>query len=196
MSAGFYDRPETVRGQLTYQGLIVVHDFLRRELDTLEHLSAAIVDGLPPDEVQARLGALRTGSLLWQFTRGCLSYCSIVHRHHHSEDGGFFPELRAANPEIGPVIGTLMAQHRAVSDLLDAVERAAAALSNDDRAETRKGAAESLDVLRDHLLAHFAFEEHSLETTIRRLSETPGPPGLSLPTQSQRSCGPDPEPGR
>ena len=37
----FEDRPETVRGRMLYQSLLVVHALIRRDLTTVERLAAA-----------------------------------------------------------------------------------------------------------------------------------------------------------
>ena len=169
----FEERPETARGRLLYQSLLMVHGLIRRELATVEQLAAAVLDGLPADEVHEELEALRTNGKLWQFQVSCLRWCGFVHSHHHAEDMDFFDELEETNPAILPVVEKLRADHRAVSDYLDAVEAAARALSKDDSHDARRTVADALEELEWHLLTHLEYEELNVATTARRLRDIP-----------------------
>jgi hemerythrin HHE cation binding domain-containing protein len=140
----FEDGPETARGRMLYQTLLAVHALIRRDLTVVERLGAAVLDGLPADGVHEELDALKSNSLLWQFQVNCLRYCGFVQLHHHAEDTEFFDELEETNPAIGPVVDRLRADHRAVSDHLDAVEAAARALTEDDGHDARRAVADAL----------------------------------------------------
>jgi Hemerythrin HHE cation binding domain len=167
------DRPETARGRLLYQSLLAVHGLVRSELARVERLAAAVLDGLPAEGVRDELEDLRSNGMLWQFQVSCLRYCGFVHLHHNAEDAEFFDELEETNPAIAPVVERLKAEHRAVSDYLDAVEDAARALSNDDGFQARRAVADALGVLGRHLLAHLEYEELNVADTARRLPELP-----------------------
>jgi hypothetical protein len=169
----FDDRPETARGRALYQGLVMVHGMIRRDLDTVEQLAAAVLDGLPADGVHEELEALKTNGQLWQFQVNCLRWCGFVHSHHHVEDVMFFDELEEANPAITPVVERLRADHRAVSAYLDAVEAAASRLSEDDSHDARRAVADALEMLKGHLLTHLEYEELNLAATARRLRDLP-----------------------
>jgi hypothetical protein len=171
--AVFEDRPETARGRMLYEALLAIHALIRRDLTTVERLAAAVLDGLPADGVHEELEALKSNSLLWQFQVSCLRYCGFVHLHHHAEDTEFFDELEQTNPAIGPVVDRLRADHRAVSDYLDAVEAAARALSEDDGHDARRAVADALEVLEGRLLAHLDYEELNVAGTARRLRDLP-----------------------
>jgi len=171
--AVFEDRPETARGRMLYEALLAIHALIRRDLTTVERLAAAVLGGLPADGVHEELEALKSNSLLWQFQVSCLRYCGFVHLHHHAEDTEFFDELEQTNPAIGPVVDRLRADHRAVSDYLDAVEAAARALSEDDGHDARRAVADALEVLEGHLLAHLDYEELNVAGTARRLRDLP-----------------------
>ena len=112
--------------------LLAVHARIRRDLDYVRDLAAEVAGGLEPEQVNERLTTLKDGSILWRLQIDCLRYCGFVHSHHNAEDSLFFPELRATNPEINPVVDKLEADHRRVSDDLDAVEAAARLLLEDD----------------------------------------------------------------
>jgi iron-sulfur cluster repair protein YtfE (RIC family) len=51
----------------------------------------------------------------------CLSFCGAVHTHHTSEDNQVFPALRAAAPELAPVIDKLTEDHTLVAGILQRV---------------------------------------------------------------------------
>ncbi len=127
------------------------------------------LDGLPAEELREELHEIKRDGLLWQLQVNCLRYCSFVHSHHNAEDGDFFSELRAANPAINPVVDRLQAEHRRVSDELDAVEVAAKALERDDSRQARRAVVDALHALEQNLLAHLDYEELNIESTVIRL---------------------------
>jgi hypothetical protein len=165
--------PETERGRTLYRMLLAVHAGIRSELKSVQRLASAVVDGLSVEKVNDELETLRGNSTLWQFQISCLRYCGFVHSHHHAEDTDFFDELEATNPAIAPVVERLRAEHRAVSDHLDAVEAAARALTDNDSVDARRAVADGLEALEEHLLAHLEYEERAVAATARRL---PGQP--------------------
>jgi ElaB/YqjD/DUF883 family membrane-anchored ribosome-binding protein len=167
----FEDRPETSRGRFLYEALLAVHARIRRDLAFVEELAAAVVDGLPAGGLREELDTLKSNSMLWQFQVSCLRYCGFVHLHHHAEDVEFFDELAESNPELTPIVERLRADHRAVSDYLDAVEAAARALSDDDSEAARRRVADALHTLKGHLLSHLDYEERNVASTTRRLAD-------------------------
>ena len=164
------DNPETAQGQAMFRELLYIHGAIRHDLQVVERLAGEVRDGLPPGQVRAEIKNLKTNGLLWQLKVNCLRYCRFVHLHHRMEDVAFFPSLRAANPAIAPVVDKLEADHRAVSDLLDEVEAAAAALGEDDCEASRRHVADALQTLARSLLEHLDFEERSAGPTIRRMT--------------------------
>lgn len=124
---------ETEQGKALFAELLWVHGAIRRDLATVEELAAEVLDGLPAEEARERIADLQTNGPLWQLKVNCLRYCRFVHMHHNAEDSLFFPTLRAANPDVSPVIDRLEADHRTVSDLLDEVEAAAAGLEGEEQ---------------------------------------------------------------
>jgi hypothetical protein len=167
----FETRPETVRGRVTYRLLLGVHAAVRSDLERVEALAAQALDGLPAEELTAELDELKRNGMLWRLRLDCLRYCRFVHSHHNTEDYAFFPELRETNPAINPVIDKLEADHRLVSDRLDAVEAVAHGLAGDDSEPAREGVASALRALGEDLLAHLSYEERNLEATVLRLGE-------------------------
>jgi hypothetical protein len=168
---GFEALPETVRGRVTYQLLLRVHAAVRSDLERVERLAEEALEGLPAAELTQQLDDLKRDGMLWRLRVDCLRYCYFVHSHHHAEDVAFFPELRETNPAINPVIDRLEADHRRVSDQLDAVEVAARALADEDGERARQTVADALRILGESLLAHLDYEERSLEATVLRLGD-------------------------
>jgi hypothetical protein len=165
---------ETARGRAMFEELLWVHSFIRRDLDIVERLAADVSDGLPGDAVQDALGELKTTGPLWQLKVNCLRYCRFVHAHHGAEDVLLFPALRAADPAVGPIVDRLEADHARVSDLLDAIEAAARALTDTGADHARGRVVIALQELHVHLLEHLDFEERNAGPTIRRLDRLAG----------------------
>ena len=168
---------ETEQGKALFEELLWVHGAIRRDLAVVEELAAEVLDGLPAEEARERIAELQTNGPLWQLKVNCLRYCRFVHMHHNAEDTLFFPSLRAANPDVDPVIDRLEADHRTVSDLLDEVEAAAAGVDGEDPAP-RMRLADGLRALARELPAHLDYEELEAGPTIRSLTRHPfaGPP--------------------
>lgn len=168
MSA-FETTPETARGRSIYRLLLGVHAAIRSDLERVEELAEQAIHGLPAEELRQGLEDLKRDGMLWRLRIHCLYYCRFVHSHHGAEDYAFFPELRELNPDINPIVDRLEADHRRVSDDLDAVEAAANVLLEDVGQPARQAVADALHVLADRLLEHLDFEERTLETTVLRL---------------------------
>lgn len=166
-------RPETARGRAMYEMLLAVHAVIRRNLELIQELAAQALEGVDPEELRRQLHTLKRDGMLWRLQVNCLRYCSFVHSHHNAEDADFFVELRETNPAISPGIDRLQADHRRVSDDLDAVEDAANRLAEDDGQQAREAVVETLQALRENLLAHLEYEERVIEATVRRVRELP-----------------------
>jgi hypothetical protein len=153
-------------GAALVEELLWVHGHIRRDLALVQELSAQVLAGATPDDVSAQLGRLQTNSPLWKLRVNCLYYCRFVHAHHHLEDVALFPELRRTNPALGPVVDKLEADHRRVADFLDEIEAAVRQLGRADTPAGRQRIVDTLDGLREHLLAHLAYEEVEITPTL------------------------------
>jgi hypothetical protein len=156
---------ETEAGRALFQELLWVHGHIRSDLDVVRRLAVEVRDGLPADELHAELRSLKTNGPLWRLKVNCLNYCRFVHGHHNAEDVMFFPKVLRSSPDAAPVVERLEAEHRRVSDDLDAVEAAARALDDD-----RHRVVEALEALEANLLAHLDYEELNLGPAIRRMT--------------------------
>jgi hypothetical protein len=162
-------------GELLMAELRWVHGALRHDLAVCRSLAEDVSEGAPAELVQGAVRSLQTSGPLWQTRVSCLRYCRFVHAHHGAEDVALFPTLRAANPELAPVIDRLEADHRDVAGLLDAVEDAADALGGDDGPAARERLAGALDALATRLLEHLDFELASLAPAVLRWEQWPAP---------------------
>jgi hypothetical protein len=139
-----------------------VHSLVRRELQACRELAVDVANGASLGDVRAQIEALQTRGPLFQLRVNCLYYCRFVHSHHGHEDAWLFPAMRASAPDLAAVVDKLEADHRRVSDLLDAVEGAANQLEGPDDVTVRPLLVGALDELSRHLLEHLAYEEEVL----------------------------------
>jgi iron-sulfur cluster repair protein YtfE (RIC family) len=161
--------PETERGKAMFQELLWVHAAIRRDLEIVEKLAADVADGLPGEAVHSALEELKTTGPLWQLKVNCLRYCGFVHSHHRAEDALLFPAIREVDSSMEPIVDRLEADHAQVSDLLDAIEDAAQALTGSDIQDARRRVIEGLRELHGHLLEHLDYEEANAGPAMRRL---------------------------
>jgi hypothetical protein len=166
--------PPTSRGEAMVAELRWVHDMVRRDLRTVRQLAADAQGGVPAGRIARGVQSLAAAGPLWQLKVNCLQYCRFVHTHHHAESVMLFPALRTVNPELGPVVDKLEADHAQVSDLLDEVDAAVRDLSEADNAAQRDRLTAALETLSDVLLAHLAYEEENVSDTMRTMNGWPG----------------------
>ncbi|SNT64666.1 Hemerythrin HHE cation binding domain-containing protein [Asanoa hainanensis] len=150
-----------------------VHNMLKRDLAAVRKLADAAASGAPAKNVRAGLTKLKSNGPLFQLRVNCLSYCQVVHNHHHNEDEALFPAVVRAAPHLKATVAKLKADHRLVEDMLYEVEGAARQLGGNDAAPRRKLVA-ALRALSDHLLEHLAYEETQLGPVLANWKTWPG----------------------
>ena len=160
---------ETEQGKALYDELLWIHGTIRRDLNAVQRMAEAVLSGLDPSDLNAELRHLETTGPLWQLKVNCLRYCRFVHGHHDFEDASWFPSLRRADPSLAPVVERLQEEHRTIAGELDAVEAAAAALTDTDNGDTRRQVVDALNALAEDLTEHLAHEELSIGPTLRRM---------------------------
>jgi hypothetical protein len=146
--------------------LIGVHQDLRERLAALRQQAAA--DGPGPD----------AADLLGH----CLGFCAAVHTHHTGEDHQLFPALRAAEPELAPVIDKLAEDHTLVTGILQQLRALLA--STPDPATLRR----ELDGLTAILESHFSFEERRIAAALDRLGRKRSSRRSSMPAPADPDC--------
>jgi hypothetical protein len=98
----------------------------------------------------------------------CLGFCAAIQAHHTGEDSQLLPALRAAAPELAPVIDNLSEDHALVAGILRQVRE----LLTPGRAPSRPEAlVRELDGLIAILESHFSYEERRIAKAL----DTAGP---------------------
>ena len=151
------------------QHLVDVHDHFRGELATILDLVQQVgAGGRDPGGVRSAIHAMTLRQNNWTVGAYCASYCRLLTTHHTLEDVSLFPQLRAADPELAPVLDRLAAEHHAIHEVLDRVDRALVALVSapDGLAELQA----AVDLLSDALLSHLSYEERELVEPLARFA--------------------------
>ena len=133
----------------------IVHGALRRDL-----LRAREVVGAAPYPHGRQRRALGE-HVVWLM--------DFLHAHHTSEDEGLWPAVRARNPEAGPLLDSLEADHRRIEPAAEALRAAGLryATSADDAARTALLAA--IDDLGTVLFPHL---DREVEEAMPVVSQT------------------------
>ncbi|MPZ83070.1 MAG: hemerythrin domain-containing protein [Actinophytocola sp.] len=93
----------------------------------------------------------------------CLTFCSVLTRHHEAEDSAAFPVLAREFPELGPVLDELSRDHELVAG---AMRRLTALLDGDtDRDDIRQ----EVDTLAALLETHLVYEEKKIVAALNAL---------------------------
>jgi iron-sulfur cluster repair protein YtfE (RIC family) len=150
-----------------------VHRLIRQDLQACQQLADEVARGATSGEVVAQLQSLQSRELLSKLGSGCLRHCQFVHAHHGAEDALLFPAVRRSSRDLDTVVDRLQADHRRVSDLLDAVESAAYELGSPDARDARQRLVDALAALAAQLLEHLAYEEQALAPVLLRWEHWP-----------------------
>lgn len=115
----------------------------RRLADVLAQARASIEAGTPVAPVVDPLTA-------------CWAFCAALDGHHGGEDATLFPAVRAARPDLAPVLDELARDHQVIGGLIEALSRdlAAGAPSAD--------LVRHLDGIEAVMTTHFRWEEKRL----------------------------------
>ncbi|HEY7592232.1 MAG TPA: LLM class flavin-dependent oxidoreductase, partial [Actinophytocola sp.] len=162
------DTTYTPRGRMTGQHLVEIHDHLRGELERVRTLVRQVTDGaLDVGAARSEINEMTMRQNNWTLGAFCESYCRFVTMHHSLEDASFFPQLRRADPRLGPVLDRLSEEHRVIHDVLNRVDAALVATVSDPKGIAELG--EAVDLLTDTLLSHLSYEERELVEPLARL---------------------------
>jgi hemerythrin-like domain-containing protein len=151
------------------RALAAIHDHLRQELAQLRDVLAQVAAGrTSAAEARSYLARMTIRQNHWTLGAFCAAYCRVVSVHHAIEDEHLFPDLRAADQSLGPVLERLRHEHEGIAELLEDVDAALVAMIEDERRLDRTQ--DAVDRLTDVLLAHLRYEEDQLLEPIGRLS--------------------------
>ena len=157
-----------IRGSVGAQTLLAVHEHLRQELDQLREVMGEVAAGrVSAARARSQLHQMTMRQNYWAFGAFCASYCRVVAVHHAIEDMRMFRDLRLADPDLGPVLERLSADHEAIAAVLTEVDDALVAMIKDP--DHLKDAETAVDRLADALLPHLRVEEDQLLGPIANL---------------------------
>jgi hypothetical protein len=147
--------------------------------EQLVHVHQALRERLRSLREEAADGGASGGDLVSH----CLGFCAAIHTHHTGEDRQLLPALRAAAPELAPVIDKLTEDHALVAGILQQVRE----LLTPGPSPSRPGTlARELDGLTAILESHFSYEERRIAKALDSLGPgawtaevfTPDPDGV------------------
>ncbi|WP_375431478.1 LLM class flavin-dependent oxidoreductase [uncultured Friedmanniella sp.] len=148
--------------------LVAVHDHLRAELEQIRGLVAQVLDGsIDPAAARGAINEMTVRQNSWTLGAYCAAYCRLVATHHTIEDQALFPRLRAADPQLAPVVDRLAYEHEIIHEVLERVDRGLVAVVNTDPSGEQLQRA--VDALTDALLSHLSYEERELVEPLARL---------------------------
>ncbi|MEV0590367.1 LLM class flavin-dependent oxidoreductase [Nonomuraea cavernae] len=161
------ERRYTPHEQAAGQQLVDVHDHLRQELREIRQLVEKVTAGtMDVGAARSHINTMTMRQNNWTLGAYCESYCRVVTTHHTIEDQSLFPHLRRADPALVPVVDRLEAEHRAIHDVLDGVDRALVALVGEPGGT--QALRDAVDLLTDTLLSHLSYEERELVEPLAR----------------------------
>jgi alkanesulfonate monooxygenase SsuD/methylene tetrahydromethanopterin reductase-like flavin-dependent oxidoreductase (luciferase family) len=163
------EAPVGAVGRAGQQALLAIHEHLRQELARLREVVAAVGEGrASAAEARSYLNQMTMRQNYWTLGAFCAAYCRVVSVHHAIEDEHMFPDLKAADQSLGPILDQLRREHEGIAEVLAEIDSALVAMVED---ESRLGETQgAVDHLTEVLLAHLAREEAQLLEPIGRLS--------------------------
>jgi alkanesulfonate monooxygenase SsuD/methylene tetrahydromethanopterin reductase-like flavin-dependent oxidoreductase (luciferase family) len=159
----------TPAGRAGQQTLLAVHAHLRTELDQLRGVAEDVERGrMSAAQARSHVNHMTLRQNYWTLGAFCSAYCRVVSVHHAIEDQRMFPDLRAADAGLGPVLDRLAEDHEVIGRMLTEVDAALVTMMADESG--LDGARAAIDRFADVLLTHLADEEEQLLGPIGRLS--------------------------
>ena len=162
------EEEKVVIGSAGAQTLLAVHEHLRQELTKLREVIQEVREGRSSaSEARSYLNTMTMRQNYWTLGAFCAAYCRVVSIHHAIEDASLFPDLKAADQSIAPILDRLKHEHEGIAKVLSDIDTALVATVEDE--ERLDDTEEAVDHLSDALLAHLKYEEEQLVEPIERL---------------------------
>lgn len=171
---GAADRPRLPKPKRAPAGhgagsrLVLIHDHLRSDMRRIRTVVAQVVSGY---RTAAEARSVINDSVLranfWTLGSFCTAYCRVLTAHHTIEDQYMFPELKARQDSLTPVVRKLEQEHEVIAEVLTALDAALVALiENGGRLGVVQ---EHVDLLDQVLDSHLGYEEEELVEPLDRL---------------------------
>jgi hemerythrin-like domain-containing protein len=162
------EEEKVVIGSAGAQTLLAVHEHLRQELTKLREVIQEVREGRSgASEARSYLNTMTMRQNYWTLGAFCAAYCRVVSIHHAIEDASLFPDLKAADQSLTPILDRLRDEHEGIAKVLGDIDAALVATMEDE--ERLNDTEEAVDHLSDTLLAHLKYEEEQLVEPIKRL---------------------------
>jgi Luciferase-like monooxygenase/Hemerythrin HHE cation binding domain len=163
------DEQKLTIGRAGQQTLLAIHQHLRQELSNLRDVIQEVRGGrTTAADARSYLNTMTMRQNYWTLGAFCAAYCRVVSVHHAIEDQSLFPDLKAADQSLGPIIERLQHEHEGIAKVLGEIDAALVAMvESDERLDETQIAVEHLS---DALLAHLKYEEDQLLEPIGRLA--------------------------
>lgn len=162
------DAVYTASGRAHSRQLIGVHNHLREELTKIRGVVAQVADGvLDVGDARSEINAMTMRQNNWTMGAYCESYCRLVTIHHTLEDTSLYPQLRAGDARLGPVLDRLTEEHQVIHEVLERLDAALVATVAEPKRVVE--VVEAVDLLTDTLLSHLSYEEHELVEPMARI---------------------------
>ena len=163
------DQDRLAVGRAGQETLLAIHQHLRQELARLREVIVEVGQGrTSAAAARSYLNDMTMRQNYWTLGAFCSAYCRVVSVHHAIEDQQLFPDLKAADQSLGPILERLRSDHEGIAGLLSEIDSALVAMvESPQRLEDTQSAVARLS---DALLAHLKLEEDSLLEPIGRLA--------------------------
>ena len=163
------DQDRLAVGRAGQQTLIAIHQHLRQELARLREVIGEVGQGRTTAQAaRSYLNDMTMRQNYWTLGAFCTAYCRVVSVHHAIEDQQLFPDLKAADQSLGPLLERLRADHDVIARILGEIDAALVAMVEDPQRLDETQAA--VTRLSEALLAHLKLEEDSILEPIGRLA--------------------------
>lgn len=163
------DEQRLAVGRAGQQTLLAIHQHLRQELAKLRNVIQEVRGGRSSAaEARSYLNVMTMRQNYWTLGAFCAAYCRVVSVHHAIEDQSLFPDLKAADQSLGPILERLEREHEGIAKVLGEVDAGLVAMVEDE--QRLDDAQTAVDHLTDALLAHLKYEEDQLLEPIGRLA--------------------------
>lgn len=162
------DAVYTASGKALSRQLIGVHNHLRDELTKIRSVVRQVAEGVI--DVGAARSAINTMTMRqnnWTMGAYCETYCRLVTIHHTHEDRSLYPQLRAGDARLGPVLDRLTEEHQVIHEVLERLDAALVATVAEPKRVVE--VQEAVDLLTDTLLSHLSYEERELVEPMARI---------------------------
>jgi hemerythrin-like domain-containing protein len=126
----------------------IVHDALRRDL---RRLRTALTTLPYPDGDRKQALADHVDWLM-----------TFLHEHHHGEDSGLYPMVRAKNPDAGTLLDQMHTDHELIDPAMTTLRTANKQWRDSSDDSTRAAMITALDDLESVLLPHLEREENEM----------------------------------